>query len=402
VLGALDDAWGVRPAVKLLVEAAVAVGMYVAGYRINAIGNPFGGPIQLGWLGLPVTVFWFLGCMNAINLMDGLDGLAAGVVVFASATLFMTGLLFQNYPAALFAVVLAGSTVGFLILNFPPASLFLGDSGSLLLGFLVACVGMLGAQKSHTVMALLIPVIALGLPIMDTSLAILRRWSKALPVSASDRQHIHHKLLEMGLGHRKAVLAMYGGCLILAAAALLMTAANSLQAAGLLIAIALVTFAAVRFLGRHELGLASRSLKSFVRRRRQRTRSRTAGYVASTRMRHADSVEALWSIFADAARGLALDEAELVVSEPEPGQAADAVRHEWRNPARKAEGAEDDVVWSATYPLSYDGERLGRLRVSKATNGRPLGADIPETLELLGKALSINLSRVWREGREHA
>ena len=393
LLGVLDDAAGIRPILKLLVEAGVAVGMWCLGYRISGVNNPFGPAIELAWLGLPVTVFWFLGCMNAINLIDGLDGLAAGVVLFASGTLFMTSLLFGNFAGALLAVVLAGATLGFLILNFPPASVFLGDSGSLLLGFLVACVGLLSSQKSYTVVALLIPVIALGLPIMDTTLAILRRWSKALPVSASDRQHIHHKLLEMGLGHRNAVLAMYGGCLILAAAALLMTAASSLEAAVLLGGVGLITFLAVRILARHEVGLMRRSLESYVHRRRRRLRSRTAGYTASTRMRHASSVAALWQAFGQAAQGMDLDDAELVLGGLEGPDGAEAERHRWSHPGR-AQAADDDVLWSATYPLSAGGRRVGRLRVSKATDGEPLGPEVPETLELLGKALAINLSRV--------
>jgi UDP-GlcNAc:undecaprenyl-phosphate GlcNAc-1-phosphate transferase len=422
--GAWDDVRGLRARWKLLICTLVAVAMYFADYHIDSFSNPFGRAIYLGWFALPVTIFWFLGCMNAINLIDGMDGLAAGVVLFASAAVFMTSVLFQNASAALLSVALAGATLGFLVLNFHPASIFLGDSGSLLLGFLIASVGLRGAQKSHAVVALLIPVIALGLPIMDTALAMLRRWAKEIPFSAGDHQHIHHKLLEMGLSHRVAVLLMYAGCIVLAQLALLMSAANSLQATGLLVVLGLVTFLALRVVGRHELKLAKQRLLRHIERKRRSTLCRAAAYRASAKMRYAEAAADVWGVFSEAAAAMELDDASMVLfgDGPEGGQRGaiynwerdgngredynghrsngtngreDDVRQDTYGPGhRDTDGQNGDILWSATLPLGTNGTELGKLSVSKSTNGAPLGPEVPDTLELLRKALAINLERV--------
>jgi hypothetical protein len=367
--------------------------------------------------------------MNAINLIDGL---AAGVVLFASAAVFMTSILFQNASAALLCAALAGATLGFLVLNFRPASILLGDSGSLLLGFLIACVGLRGSQKSHAVVALLIPVIALGLPIMDTALAMLRRWAKEIPFSAGDHQHIHHKLLEMGLSHRVAVLLMYAGCIVLAQLALLMSAANSLQATAILVVLGLVTFLALRVVGRHELKLAKERLLRQIERKRRSRQCRAAAYVASASMRHARTIDELWATFVHAADSTELDDASMVLfgDGPEGRQpvadyswerdgngedrhrngcmnvlpAADGLRREdFQDPGNggsnapppgKALGEGQGTMWSATLPLGTNGTEFGKLEVRKSTNGAPLGPEVPETLELLRKALAINVDRI--------
>lgn len=397
--GAWDDARGLRARWKLLFCSLVALGMYIAGYRIEGISNPLGAPISLGWLAPVVTVFWFLGCMNAINLIDGMDGVAAGVVLFASAALFATSNLFGNASAALFCAALAGSTLSFLVLNSYPASIFLGDSGSLLLGFLIAAIGLRSSEKSHAVVGLLIPVIALGLPIMDTTLAILRRWAKEIPMSASDHQHIHHKLVEMGINRRVAVLFMYGGCLVLAEIAFLISAARNLPAAMLLAVLGLGTFLAVRILGRHEIRLTKQRVFRYIERRRCSARCRAAAYVASTKMRYALAPADLWGVFSEAAEAMELDHALMVLFRDTPDGREPVASYDWRRNGNGREepghtNGHDDALWSATFALATNGAELGQLHVSKATNGSPLGAEIPDTLELLSKALAINLERV--------
>ncbi len=397
--GVWDDVWGLRARWKLLILGLVSVAMYASGYRIGGLSNPFGAPIDLGLLAVPLTVLWFLGCMNAINLIDGLDGLAAGVTVFAAATIFALGVLFGNTSAALLAIALAGAAIGFLLLNFHPASIYLGDSGSLLLGFLLACIGLRSAQKSTMVVALLIPVIALGLPIMDTALAILRRWSKALPFVAGDRQHIHHKLLELGFTHRTAVLMMYAACLLLCGLALLTTAANSRQNAALLAVMGLGTFLIVRVIGRHEIKLVKTRLTRYFERRRRGMQCRAAGNVASTEMRQAETVADMWDIFSHAARRMDLDRAEMSLFGPAGprrglGQAGRRL-YLWGSDGQ--DRRDDDVLWSVVVPLQANGLRVGSLEVRKATNGHPLGPEIPETLDLLARALAHNLIRLQAE-----
>ncbi len=395
LLGLVDDVWGLRSRWKLLGMFLVSVAMYVCGFRIGAISNPFGPAIQLGWLAPVVTVFWFLGCMNAINLIDGLDGLAAGVTVFAAGTVLLVGAMFGNPGAAILATALAGATLGFLLLNFHPASIYLGDCGSLLLGFLLACIGLKGAQKSQMVVALFIPVIALGLPVMDTALAILRRWLKALPFACSDRQHIHHKLLEMGLSHRVAVLLMYGCCLVLAQLALLMSAANGLQAAGLLVVLGLVTFLAIRTVGRHEYQLLKDRVGSYVERRRKGAECRAAAYMASASMRNAHSMDELWQTFVHAAHTMELDGADLVLTDARKAKGGNGRRFRWRNGSN---GPHEGDMWAAVFALRTNGTLQGRLSVRKATNGLPLRPEIPESLQLLTKALSLNIDHIVQAG----
>jgi len=396
LLGFADDLRHMKARWKVTGTLLISLAMYAVGYRIGGISNPFGRPIELGWLAVPVTVFWFMGCMNAINLIDGLDGLAAGVAFFASGSVLLTGVLFGNNGASMLAAALAGSSLGFLLLNFYPASIYLGDSGSLLLGFLLAAIGLRGAQKSQMVVALLIPITALGLPIIDTALAIMRRWLKAVPFVYSDRQHIHHKLQELGLSHRMAVLVMYGVCLVLAELALLMTAANSWQSAAVLFVLALLTFLGVRTIGRHEYELLKRKLGSYVERHRTRVRCRTAAFVASASMRNARTLEELWQLLVRAAEEIELDRLDLAMR-ARPRDNGNGIYFRW---SRNGNGrpARDDVVWTAVVPLQVNGTQLGRLRVQKATNGTPLSADVPETLQLLGKAFAINAARVNGSG----
>ena len=400
LLGFVDDVWGLRARWKFLGMFLVSLAMYAGGYRIGAISSPFGGEIELGLLALPVTVFWFLGCMNAINLIDGLDGLAAGVTLFASATVLAVGMMFGNTGASLLAAALGGACLGFLLLNFYPASIYLGDCGSLLLGFLLASIGMKGAQKSHMVVALLIPVIVMGLPIVDTSLAIVRRWLKALPFVYSDRQHIHHKLLELGLSHRAAVLVMYGACVVLAALALLMTATHSWQTAAALLVLGLLMLVVMRTIGRHEYRLLKQRAAAYVVRRGHRLACRSAGYVASGSMRNAESVDDIWRTFIKAAEKMDLDRADLTLP-PAPGDnGAKGSSFRWRNGLNGHE--QNDVTWTAEFPLEVDGTRLGKLRVQKLTNGQPLSGEVPETLQLLSKAVAINIARMSGAGRPEA
>jgi UDP-GlcNAc:undecaprenyl-phosphate GlcNAc-1-phosphate transferase len=394
LIGVWDDVKGLRPRWKLLCTGLVAIAMYVSGYRIGTVSNPFGISIHLGILALPVTVFWFVGCMNAINLIDGLDGLAAGITVFSAATTFIVAMLFGNTFAAPLSIALGGATLGFLVFNFYPASIYLGDSGSLLLGFLLACIGLRSAEKSTMVVSFLIPVIALGLPLMDTTLAILRRYAKALPMSASDHQHIHHKLLEMGLSHRAAVLLMYGGCIMLAAFALLIATANSLHAAVVLIVLGLVTFLSVATIGRHELKLLKSRIGGYMGGRKERIQCRVAGYVASESMRQAQMVDDVWRLFAGTAGKMGLEAAEMKLWVRDDSGRSAQQSYLWAHDGNGRERHDNDVQWTVNFPLHVNEHRLGTLQVKIASNGHPLGPEIPRMLQLLTKAMAINIERL--------
>ena len=236
--------------------------LFKLGFRFDVLANPFGEPINLGWANLPFTLLWIVGVINAMNLIDGLDGLAGGVALVAVITTFLVSLQRAHPLMMLFSSALAGSIVGFLFYNFNPASIFMGDTGSMFLGFVLATTAMQTNQKASTTVAVLIPCIALGLPIMDTLLAIGRRAIRGRPLFQADKEHIHHKLMDLGLSHRQAVLVLYGFCILLGAAALVLTYASSGQAALLLVVLMLVAFVFLRSLGlrpvRSDAGLRRR------------------------------------------------------------------------------------------------------------------------------------------------
>jgi UDP-GlcNAc:undecaprenyl-phosphate GlcNAc-1-phosphate transferase len=212
LLGALDDKFDLPAKLKLLVQIGAAC-IVVFGYdvKINLLNIPFGSAMQpLGeWLSIPLTILWIVGVTNAINLIDGLDGLAAGVSGIAIATILVMGILMGNGTVILISAVLLGSIGGFLFFNFHPAKIFMGDSGSLFLGFALATLSMLGF-KQITVVSFVTPLLIIGVPLSDTFFAIVRRWVHKKPIFAPDKGHLHHCLQQLGFSHRKTVLIIYG------------------------------------------------------------------------------------------------------------------------------------------------------------------------------------------------
>lgn len=210
-LGVIDDKIRLRPLVKLLGQVAVAALTVAMGVRVEWISNPFGPElVALDVWSYPLTMAWIVAVVNVMNLIDGLDGLAAGVASIAAITLMLTA-LHTGLPelSIVLSAALAGSALGFLPYNFNPAKIFMGDAGSMFLGFGLAVVSVEGLLKTTTVVALGIPVLALGLPIADTFLAIVRRLQSGRSIAEADRQHLHHRLLDMGLSHRDAVIVLY-------------------------------------------------------------------------------------------------------------------------------------------------------------------------------------------------
>ncbi|MGC1604289.1 MAG: MraY family glycosyltransferase [Candidatus Acidiferrum sp.] len=209
LLGLYDDVYSLSPRWKFAVEALAAVGLYAGGYGIHNLGLVHGGQ-TLGWAYcLPLTVLWVLLITNAFNLIDGLDGLAAGSAVFSAMVVFVMSLVVPNGFVAFLSIALAGATLGFLRFNFHPATIFLGDSGSLFIGFMLAALALAGSQKAPTIVAVAIPIVSLGLPILDVVLAVTRRFVAGKPLFDGDKAHIHHKLVKRGLSQRNAVLTLY-------------------------------------------------------------------------------------------------------------------------------------------------------------------------------------------------
>ena len=208
LIGLIDDIVGLNAKSKLMAQCLAAAWACFAGVRIHAINNHPAAP----WWAVPLSVIWLIGCMNAVNLIDGLDGLASGVALFASLTTFIAAVVQDNIGLALATAPLVGCLLGFLRYNFAPASVFLGDSGSLTIGFLLGCFSIIWCEKSATILGMAAPLIALGLPLMDVSLSIGRRFLRHRPIFVADRGHIHHRLLAQGFRPRDAALILYAVC----------------------------------------------------------------------------------------------------------------------------------------------------------------------------------------------
>ena len=196
--GALDDLWHFASRTKLALQFLAVLPVVAAGFWIDRI-VAFGCPITLGWLGVPLTILWLLGCINALNLIDGMDGLASIVGLSAAAMMSIIAVSMGNNHVAVIALVLAGALAGFLVYNLPPASIFLGDSGSTMIGLVLGILGIQGAMKTSTTLAITAPAVIMTLPMFDVVMAVVRRKLTGRSYAAADRQHIHHRLLDRGL-----------------------------------------------------------------------------------------------------------------------------------------------------------------------------------------------------------
>jgi UDP-GlcNAc:undecaprenyl-phosphate GlcNAc-1-phosphate transferase len=221
-VGVADDIRGLRPTTKLIWQIVAAFIVIYFGVEISFITNPFNGIWPIGVFAIPLTLFWIVGVTNAINMIDGLDGLATGVTAISAMTLFFVALRTHQIGAAILMLALGAAALGFLRFNFSPASVFLGDSGSMFLGFILASSSIVGVLKTTLVVALIVPVLILGVPIFDTLFAIGRRLRERKHPFEADKKHIHHMLLRAGFNTREAVLSIYIACFVLSFIALIM------------------------------------------------------------------------------------------------------------------------------------------------------------------------------------
>ena len=248
VLGFVDDTRGMRALKKLGIQAAIAFGVCLCGLQIHSVYVPFVGGVSLGVLSIPITVFWIVAVINAVNLIDGLDGLAGGVAFFAALTNLAVALIVGNDFFALVMATLMGATLGFLVFNFNPARVFMGDTGSYFLGFVLASVSAIGPHhKTSTAVSILVPILALGLPIFDTAFAMLRRFLKRQPIFGADRGHIHHRLLDLGLTPRRAVLTLYAVSLVFTFTAIIIALGRDWEIGVALLTVSVLLVALVRF-----------------------------------------------------------------------------------------------------------------------------------------------------------
>ncbi len=222
LLGAADDIWGLGPFVKLAGQLACAALPVAAGITIDHLTLPFLGVGDLGPAQYPITLLWFVALVNMINFTDGMDGLAAGVSGLGATTFAIIAASLGRADPAIMAAALAGACAAFLVFNFHPAKVFMGDSGSMLLGFVIAGVAVDGVMKSAAAVAVVVPLIVLAIPILDTSFVVMKRLKYKLPVYGADRSHFHHRFFTIGWGQRKTVLALYGWCALMGSVAVAM------------------------------------------------------------------------------------------------------------------------------------------------------------------------------------
>jgi UDP-GlcNAc:undecaprenyl-phosphate GlcNAc-1-phosphate transferase len=305
LIGLWDDLFGLPVWAKFAGQVVAAGMVYWMGFRFLGLGVSS----VHAWFDLPITVVWLVGCTNAVNLIDGVDGLAAGVGLFATLTMFLAALLMNNAALALAAAPLAAALLGFLRYNFNPASIFLGDSGSLMVGFLLGCFGLIWGQKSATLLGMTAPLMALSVPLLDTCLAVVRRYLRHQPIFGADRNHIHHRLLDQGLSPRRVALLLYAACGVAAGLSLLQSMFHN-TFGGLII----VIFCAAAWIGVQHLGYTefSAAKQLFSQRTfRQIVDAQVSLSIFEEELAKATAPDEYWRLLRDTARKYGFAQARL-------------------------------------------------------------------------------------------
>ena len=252
LLGLVDDIKGVNAKIKLLFQIVIAFFATQHGALIESLPMPWG-RLELGVFGYALTIFWIIGIINAFNLIDGMDGLSSGITLFSSLTLAMLAIANEYLPTALVALALAGAVTGFLIYNFNPARIFMGDSGSMFIGYILAVLSLRSQSKAHAVVSIMVPIIAMGVPIIDTTLAFMRRILRHQSIFAADRQHIHHFLLSLGFNQRKTVLILYAVSVLFTILSMVMIFNKNVDTFLIVIIFTIIVFVIIKKLGYIEM-----------------------------------------------------------------------------------------------------------------------------------------------------
>src|ERR1700686_3329482 len=316
LLGIVDDIWGLKALQKFAGLLVIALAFYAMGGRIEGFTIPFVGSIQLPLIaGLLITVIWIIGIANAFNLIDGMDGLAAGAAIFSSLVIMAISLM-QGRPLVIaVTLVLSGALIGFLRYNFNPASIFLGDSGALLIGFLLAALSVEGSQKASTAVAVAIPLMAFGLPVVDTAFTVARRFISRKPLFAGDREHIHHMLLERGWSQKRAVLVLYGVCAMFGLFTLLFVKSSEHTTGVVLFVLGISIMLAVSQLRYHEIEEIKASVKRNVGDRRVRGANNITVRRASRNLANVGTLADLFAAVVEVLEVGAFTQAVMIIGE---------------------------------------------------------------------------------------
>ncbi len=303
LVGLADDLRGMPARIKLLVEIVAAGMLCRVGIEITTIEVTSSYSVALGWLAAPVTVLWIVGITNAVNLSDGLDGLAAGVSAVACAVIAIFAIYSDNLVMAVFMLALLGGLSGFLFYNFNPAKIFLGDCGSLFVGFTIASSSVVCMTKSSALVGLALPILALGIPILDTLFAILRRFLERRSLFAPDRSHFHHKLLDLGFGQRHAVMLIYAATIGATGLGLFMMVRRDVGALVVFACILLLVLLLFRVVGAVRLRETVAALQSKYTLAREQKQERRTFEDLELRFRRAQDGREWWQAVCDAGKG---------------------------------------------------------------------------------------------------
>jgi len=416
ILGIYDDLRGTNAAVKFIGLGLVGALFFAMGGRIEALAIPFVGTLHFPpVVSFFITVFWLVAISNAFNLIDGMDGLATGAALFASIVILIVSLAQGNPLMIVVTLVLCGALAGFLRYNFNPASIFLGDSGALFIGFLLAALSVLSAQKATTSVAVITPLLAFGLPVVDTSVTMARRLISGKPMFQGDGEHIHHMLLARGWSQKRVALILYGVCAVFGLVAALSTTTSSPQTGFVLFVIAVAVTIAVGHLRYHEVDELRAGMKRTVGDRRLRVANNIRVRRASRALSKASNLGELFD-----ALGVMLEFGEFAYANVQIGEAGRAEVNEralkaggHRRPLQKLEMrnrriwwswrrrgvSEEDVigsssVWCLRLPLSTDNKILGWMNLYRPFNDPPLLLDTNYLSGLLRTDLSEAAQRI--------
>ncbi len=304
--GLFDDIYGLEPWMKFFGQTAAAALACHANVQIHDVS---GYTPSSTWWQIPLTIVWLVACSNAFNLIDGLDGLAAGIGIFATATAFLSAIISGNYALALVTAPLIGALLGFFPYNFNPASIFMGDCGSLTVGFLLGCFGVIWSQKSATLLGMTAPLLALAIPLLDTALAVSRRFLRRKPLFGADRGHIHHRLLARGFTQRRVAYVFYACAGIVAGLSLLLSSSTNHLDGIALIAFCALVWLAIQYLGYEEFDAARRVI--FGGMIRQSLNDSLSIKRLETAVGSAGTMDECWDALLETSRSFGFSEASL-------------------------------------------------------------------------------------------
>lgn len=393
LLGLYDDFRPVKPYVKFAVQAVAGALMFFGGFGVFHLPLLFGSR-EFGWLALPLTILWVLWITNAFNLLDGVDGLAAGSALFSTLTVFVVSLIGGNFLISSLTLALAGAILGFLRFNFNPATIFLGDCGSLFIGFMLSALALAGAGKTPTIVAVAIPVVSFGLPVLETVLSVIRRFLSGQPLFTADHGHIHHRLLDRGFSQRQVVLILYSVSAVCGLLSLFMLYPSGPLVGIVLFVIGTGVWVGVQHLGYPEFLELGRVAHRTMEQKKIIVNDLTIRRATEALSRSKD-MKGVQQILRETFETNDFDGFNLAL-DPAVADMLDQSHSVSQCVWRRATGGGEEVAgqWTLTLDLRQSsGEELGTFSVHRACNGSPLFVDINLLISGFNVALAGALER---------